>query len=426
VKKYRLGENVVIRPEARGALLFNRELAETAYIDRSELELLAELINGGIKRSVIPLSSLSELARAGMIEKTDEPCEFSLQEVENCLNARPPEIKNSLSAPETLHISLTNACDQECPGCFYSLTTGQGETYLSLEIFLKVLRKSHEARVLQFAFGGGEPLLNPHVLDFVEWSKKAGIVANITTNGNQVNLELARDLKAAGLGQLQVSMDAGDPELNSFTRPNYAGALTAMVDCRKAGLRFGINAMVTRDNFRALPKLFKLAREVGADGVNLLRPKPPVAAGGWLEDVSLGPVENRELIGILRQKTGNGLPVTLDQSMCFLATHRDPEELYYNGVWGCGAGRRFLTVGPCGEVYPCSHYREQIAEDGEFMAAWTGSGLMEEFRNLEDTIKGKCRTCAHVRNCRGCRSVVRELGGGFQDPDPHCPAIRSS
>jgi radical SAM protein with 4Fe4S-binding SPASM domain len=163
-----------------------------------------------------------------------------------------------------------------------------------------------------------------------------------------------------------------------------------------------------------------LAAKLGSASVNLLRPKPPVSTSGWLEESSLAPEQNLELHKMLTDKNiGEG--VTLDQSLSFLSQHRDPKELYYNGVWGCGAGRRFLTIGPDGNILACSHLRKSIGKDGEFMYAWKNSSLLEDFRLLEDKIKGKCRGCKFAPVCRRCRAVVCELGGDFFDADPHCP-----
>jgi len=278
--------------------------------------------------------------------------------------------------------------------------------------------------VFQFAFGGGEPLLHPDLLDFAEAATRAGIVPNITTNGNRLSPEMALALRAAGLGQLQISLDGATEKTGSRTRPNYAQSLRAMEVSRWAGLRFGINTLVTRDNFRGLPKVFSLAAEKGASGVNLLRPKPPTSRPGWLEQSSLSPAEQRHLALILRRETKKrGIRITLDQSLSFLAYHRSADDLFENGVWGCGAGRRFLAIGPDGTVFPCSHFRQAVGTNGDFMDAWRNSPLLDKFRRLEETIKGVCRRCRLVFVCRGCRAVVTDLGSDFFDHDPHCPRL---
>lgn len=419
-----LSSEINIRPEARGALLFNPENAETVYIDRHTLSFLRDIKRGHISGNHIPVSLILYLQQAQILKHDNNNNQHISDTIEYCLDSKTDEIPHSLSMPETLHIALTNTCDQTCKGCFYAKDKNSPAVFLSEQLFEKILEDSCKTRVFQFAFGGGEPLLHPNILTFVKETKQNNIVPNITTNGNRLTEDLAAELKKAGLGQIQISLNASDPHNNAQTRPNYHQAVKAMEMCQKAGLQFGINTLVTRNNFHQLPSLFSFAKRTDARGVNLLRPKPPVNDPGWLADVSLTSLQNQELHHLLiKENKKRNIAVTLDQSLSFLAYHRNPEELYYNGVWGCGAGRRFLTIDPEGTVYPCSHFRHPVGSQGNFAESWKASELLNQFRNLEDQIQDTCSGCRLVSVCRGCRAVVTELGGDFLSGDPHCPLI---
>jgi pyrroloquinoline quinone biosynthesis protein E len=419
---WNLNTNVVLRPESKGALLFNPENAETVYVDREGLFFLKELAGGKITASSFPISEFLYFRKKRIIVEGEQPSVNSKEKIESCIGKKLKEIPNSLSVPETIHIALTDDCDQSCGGCFYSKAKSSMPKYISLKLFRKIVHHAYEARVFQFAFGGGEPLLHPQILNFVTEARRMNIVPNITTNGNLLTPELASGFKQAGLGQIQISLNGSIEEINAVTRPNYQKAVEAINICREAGLRFGVNSLVTKKNYQELPSLFVFAQKMGALGVNLLRPKPPVDSQNWLEESSLSLNEQRELHKILRTKNRDTkIPITLDQSLCFLAWHRHPQELLFNGVWGCGAGRRFLTIDPEGNIFPCSHYRVPIGSSGDFMKAWNHSSLLEDFRLLEKKLKGNCLDCRFVSVCRGCRAVVEELGGNFYDEDPHCP-----
>jgi radical SAM protein with 4Fe4S-binding SPASM domain len=421
-----LNPEVVLRPETRGALAFNPRSAETAYLSKDALVFLRGLVRGKIPISPFPASLFLYFRRTGFIIPAKTPERTSLQDIEQCLEAKVPEVPRSLSAPETLHIALTDACDQVCPGCFYSKTGSKSGSFMSRQLFRKILSLARNVRVFQFAFGGGEPLLHPDVLFFVRETRKVGIVPNVTTNGNFLTEELAAGLKKGGIGQVQISLDGATREENERTRPNYDQAVRALEVCRRIKLRFGVNSLVTRENFRRLPALFRFAEGMGASGINLLRPKPPVLKESRLDEMACGPEQNRELPELLARESRRArLRITLDQSLSFLAYERDPEELYQNGVWGCGAGRRFVSLDPEGRVYPCSHYRKPIGFEGDFMRAWRNSTLLGRFRGLEETLRGRCRSCRFIRVCRGCRAVVTALGQGFLEEDPHCPRLRS-
>ena len=54
---------------------------------------------------------------------------------------------------------------------------------------------------------GGEAYLHPGFLDIVRAIKAAGMRPSMTTGGKGVSAELARDMKAAGLHGVSVSVD---------------------------------------------------------------------------------------------------------------------------------------------------------------------------------------------------------------------------
>jgi radical SAM protein with 4Fe4S-binding SPASM domain len=166
-----------------------------------------------------------------------------------------------------------------------------------------------------------------------------------------------------------------------------------------------------------------LGQAMGAETVNLLRPKPPTTSGDWLQRESPGPGEYRAVRETLRGLRGSldGTRITVDASLTFLLTDAAPDRLYRAGIWGCCAARKFVTILQDGSVLPCSHVRRFDVGDGDFMRAWHESQVFAGFRSLEETMRGRCAACAHLPVCRGCPAVVMAFGGGFADGDPHCP-----
>jgi radical SAM protein with 4Fe4S-binding SPASM domain len=214
--------------------------------------------------------------------------------------------------------------------------------------------------------------------------------------------------------------------------------MTAIEVCRQAGLRFGLNFLLTRSSLEELPAVVNLGRRLGAASLNLLRPKPPTTEGDWLERESLdaegyqkvkralhslhsdvqreSKTENRQS-AIANRKS----KITLDASLTFLLADRPPEQLYRRGVWGCCAARKFVTILQDGAVLPCSHVRWSDVGGGDFMRAWRESAVFARFRAQEETMRGRCAGCAYLELCKGCRAVVLAFGGDFAGSDPHCP-----
>ena len=421
---FRLSPATIIRPEARGALLFQQEMAETAYLDMAGLVELRQLCDP-LPRWEQDVFFTGYLLQRGLLVAGED--NFSLQRVEACLGeAEHIEAPlRSLVAPETIHFSVTGCCDQVCVGCFYSARSGSEvqPEHVPWELFQRVVEEAGRQKVFQMALGGGEPLLHPQIVEMVQLARKHHVVANLTTNGNRLDRDLAQALREAGLGQAQVSLNGASPEANSSTRPNFGRALAAMKACQKAGLRFGINFLLTRSSVQELESTVRLGSELGASTVNILRPKPPTVEGDWLQRESLDKVGYRKMKRILPRlsRLAGETKLTLDASLTFLLTDKPPRALFRNGVWGCTAARRFCTVIQDGRVLPCSHVRQSDIGSGDFVRAWRESEVFNRFRRQEDEIHGPCRVCDYAEVCKGCRAVVMAFEGDFLASDPHCP-----
>jgi radical SAM protein with 4Fe4S-binding SPASM domain len=439
---FALSRATILRPEPQGALLFQPETAETALLDLEGLKDLHRLCAPEPRREM-PLSSAGYLLDKGFIvrgRRSDSLPDDSAARIEECLEAAKTTTAplHSLTAPETIHFSVTGRCDQACAGCFYSARPGSDVSaeHAPWELFERVVSEAEKARVFQIALGGGEPLLHPRIVEMVQLARTHRLVPNLTTNGNRLTRDLAMGLKQAGLGQGQISLNGATEATNARTRPNFRAARMAIEVCRQIGLRFGINFLVTRSSLEELPAVVDLGRRLGAASVNLLRPKPPTTAGDWLERESLDAAGYRRLREMLKRDewrvsgdtslvTRHSPPVTrltLDASLTFLLTDRPPEQLYASGVWGCCAARKFVTVLQDGSVLPCSHVRWSDASisDG-LIRAWRESEVFAQFRAQEEMLRGKCARCAYLELCKGCRAVVMAFGGEFADSDPHCP-----
>jgi radical SAM protein with 4Fe4S-binding SPASM domain len=432
-----LSPHTLIRPEPDGALLFQQETAETALLDLEGLDALYFLLKGELWE--YPIFFVKYLRDHQFV--VPGPSDGALEAVERVRDvARQTTAPlRSLAAPETIHFSVTGRCDQACTGCFYSARPGStvAAQDASWALFERVILVAEQARVLQIALGGGEPLLHPRLVDMVRLAREHSIVPNLTTNGNLLTREMAHALKEAGLGQAQISLNGADEAVNVRTRPNFTATMQAIENCRAAGLRWGLNFLVTRSNLTALEAVGELGRRLGAASVNILRPKPPTTEGDWLERESLDGTGYRAIQKVLhkfkvtssrlRPKTSNPKSqtrLTLDASLSFLLTDQPPDRLYRSGVWGCCAARKFVTITQDGAVLPCSHVRWSDVDKGDFMRAWWQSEVFGWFREQEEVIRGPCRACPYMELCKGCRAVVMAFGGDFADSDPHCPLRR--
>jgi len=120
-----------------------------------------------------------------------------------------------------LRLSVTDRCNYRC---VYCRTGNEGAlfTELPIETYARMLRIFVSLGIEKVRLTGGEPLLRAGLLDLIRETAQlrpafsdAPLDIAITTNGHLL-AAMAKDLKAAGLSRITVSMDAVDPE--TFTR----------------------------------------------------------------------------------------------------------------------------------------------------------------------------------------------------------------
>ncbi len=111
-------------------------------------------------------------------------------------------------------IELSSLCDNQCSYCPAPLQSERREVgTMKRNVFEQAIKWvkhfCNEGTQLELnLFGVGEPLLHPHLVDFVQYARYALPFRqdlHLNTNGNRMTLELAKDLKAAGITAIDIT-----------------------------------------------------------------------------------------------------------------------------------------------------------------------------------------------------------------------------
>ena len=117
-----------------------------------------------------------------------------------------------------LRISITDRCNERCLYCMPEGYKGweKQADHLTAEEIVRVVRVTAGMGFRKFRLTGGEPLVRHDLLEIVRAMASIPGVEHIgiSTNGTKL-AALAQPLRAAGLGTVNVSLDA----LNQIHRP---------------------------------------------------------------------------------------------------------------------------------------------------------------------------------------------------------------
>lgn len=172
-----------------------------------------------------------------------------------------------------LRISVTDRCDFRCTYCMSeNMTFLPKKDLLTLEELERLCSVFIDKGVRKLRLTGGEPLVRKNIMQLInalgrkiDEGKLEELT--ITTNGSQLH-RFAKDLYAAGMRRINVSLDTLDPvKFKDITRWGDLNRVLAGIDAAlEAGLKVKINAVALKDfNGHELPEMLRWAHSKGMD-----------------------------------------------------------------------------------------------------------------------------------------------------------------
>jgi radical SAM protein with 4Fe4S-binding SPASM domain len=335
------------------------------------------------------------------------------------------------SAPLEVHLAVTGRCGAGCEGCYLDARPdGTEPTRAALERTLDAIR---DAGVFTVAFGGGEPTTRDDIDALAEAARARGLTPVMTTSG--LGLSAARIERLRAFAQVNVSYDgAGDVYRSTRGFDGAAAAERAIERLAIAGVRVGVNVVLTRESFPRLTGTLARARDLGACEAQLLRYKPSGRAASLdyyakrltsAQRRSLGPV----LRELARSFCVDGrFRIRVDCALvAFLSADdelaHDPERLARFGVFGCEAGGALAAVTVDGQVAPCSFARPSELTASELAHGHARDPELNRWREYLRSPPEPCASCSLRAVCKGGCKVVASFVSGTHGPDPECPRV---
>ncbi len=334
------------------------------------------------------------------------------------------------SNPIEVHLAVTGRCGAGCEGCYLDARPdGPQPSRQELKAALDAMRA---AGVFTVAFGGGEPTLRDDIDAIAGEARDRGMTPVLTTSG--LGLSEARAQKLRAFAQVNVSYDGpGDTYERVRGFDGAAAAERAIERLAHAGVRVGVNVVLTRASFPRLRETILRARELGACEAQLLRYKPAGRAASLDYFVRrLEPAQARALGPALRELSqelcaSGDFHLRIDCALVpFLSADEaiaaDAGRLERLGVFGCEAGGALAAVTVEGRVAPCS-----FAPPTELAATELARGGEDpELRRWRDYVTSPpepCASCSLRAVCKGGCKVVARFVTREHGPDPECPRV---
>ena len=322
-----------------------------------------------------------------------------------------------LSAPLTVNWTLSYTCNFSCQHC-YSRDTQRDE--LPLADVLGIVAELARCRVAYVNFGGGEPLLYPHLFTVARAASDAGLRVSMNSNGWLLDADAADRLRGAGFTTVGISLDGATGAVHDRfrNRPgSFERALAALDHLAAAGIKSTVSAVIFRDNVATYQDIVALAAAHGVATVYLHNFKCTGRGMANREQLDLSPAEWRSFYReALAYREAAPVKLAFDDPIIAELGGAEP-----GAVKGSTCGKLSLHLEPDGDVTPCGFIPVVAGnlQDRGLDAIWRDAPVLKAMRGK--TPQGKCGSCHAYGECLGgCTARAFATSGDFNAPDPHC------
>ncbi len=341
-------------------------------------------------------------------------------------------------APKWIAWEITRRCNLRCVHCRSSSEMEvKGHPDFTKDEAFRVIDDIAGYAKPVVVLSGGEPLVRKDVFDIARHGTDRGLRMCLATNGTLVNQEVCEDIKSSGIRIVSLSLDGSDEAVYDDFRSQkgaFAGTMNAARLFRENGIEFIINSSFTKRNQEEIPKVYRLAKKLGATAWYMFM-IVPTGRGEEIMNELISKEDYEEILDwhydmekeedtmLVRPTCApHYYRVVLQQSKKKGEKfNRRSLKFSTGGGKGCIAGQLICLIDVDGNVLPCSYFPKPAGNIREksFREIWENSELFRELRDFRK-YKGKCGSCEYINVCGGCRARAYSIHGDYLEEEPFC------
>lgn len=244
-------------------------------------------------------------------------------------------------------------CNQKCVFCYAAGQKMATVPELSTQQWKQVIDRLEAARVPMVTFTGGEPTQRTDIAELVGYAKR--MVTRLNTNGINLTPELVRELKAAGLDSLQVTLYSHDGDIHNALvgSDHFSDTVQGIRNAVTAGLDISINTPLCQKN-ADYEKTLAFIHSLGVRFVTTSGLICTGMAGINHAEYDLSAQQLEEIITAAKTFC-NEHAMEMDFTSPGLIPQKVLETLGMN-VPMCGAALSNMAIAPDGTVVPCQSW----------------------------------------------------------------------
>lgn len=343
--------------------------------------------------------------------------------------------------PKWIAWEITRRCNLNCVHCRSSSRMEvEGHPDFPTEEGRRVIDDIASYAKPVIVLSGGEPLLRSDVFDLARYGTDKRLRMCIATNGTLVTKEICKKVKDAGIKMVSLSLDGASDAVHDDFRSQkgaFAGTINAARLFREYGISFLINSSFTKRNQEEIPKVYRLAKDLGATAWYMFM-IVPTGRGEQIMNELISKEDYEEILDWHYQMEKQEKDLLVRPTCAphyyrvVLQKQKEDGEKFERrslkfstgGSKGCIAGQVIALIDVDGNVLPCSYFPKFAGNVREksFRDIWENSELFQELRDFRK-YKNKCGSCEFINVCGGCRARAYSVTGDYLEEEPFCSYI---
>ncbi|SPQ00217.1 Radical SAM [Candidatus Sulfobium mesophilum] len=341
-------------------------------------------------------------------------------------------------SPKWIAWEITRRCNLRCVHCRSSSEMeAKGHPDFPTSEAFRIIDDIESYAKPVVVLSGGEPLVRKDVFEIAQYGTDKGLRMCLATNGTLVNDDICEKIKASGIKIVSLSLDGSEEAVHDDFRSQkgaFAGTINAARLFKRHGIEFIVNSSFTRRNQEEIPKVYRLAKELGATAWYMFM-IVPTGRGEEIINELISKEDYEEILDWHYQMEKDE-DTMLVRPTCaphyyrvVLQQSKKEGEKFKKrtlkfstgGSKGCIAGQLICLIDVDGNVLPCSYFPKPAGNIREtsFKEIWEGSELFKDLRDFKK-YKGKCGSCEFVNVCGGCRARAYSVYGDYLEEEPFC------
>lgn len=336
--------------------------------------------------------------------------------------------KNYMDTKEKgLTVLLTNQCNFECIHCFYGSASCKPKMLAFNEEYCTFFESYIKDGLKWVCFTGGEPLLNPQFIDFINHASKYDVNISVMTNGSLINNEMVELFKKNNVS-VQVSLD-GTEEVYEKIRKNasYRKTIEGIKKLTEGGVITDISFVPSRITIPDFDNVLKIIKEMN---INLLHMPFLEKYGRAEENYDILEIRDDELISFLEKIIEDYYLGKFGNIKVGFIENIKNQLLFPQIKESCKACQELaLGIDYSNSVYPCSELimdEYKIGNIGDSLDT-IRSNFRKMICNLSNVSVNnveKCKNCTFKMLCGGGCRVQAILSGGLFTEDKNCEVMK--